>query len=61
MGYKNIATEILEINELWENTDKGTIADNVEEFLFMKYPECAGKWNVKIWVLSNKQQSSSLY
>lgn len=52
MGYKNIATEILEINELWESTDKITIADNVEEFLFMKYPECVGKWNAKIYVLS---------
>lgn len=52
MGYKNIATEILEINELWEKTDKITIADNVEEFLFMKHPECAEKWNTKIYVLS---------
>lgn len=37
---KNIATEILNINELWDNTDKITIAENVEYFLCMKFPEC---------------------
>ena len=37
---RNIATEILNINELWDNTDKITIAENVEYFLCMKFPEC---------------------
>ena len=40
MGNKNIAEEILNINELWENTDKITMAENVEYFLCLKYPEC---------------------
>lgn len=37
---KNIATEILNVNELWENADKITIAENVEYFLCKKFPEC---------------------
>lgn len=37
---KNTATEILNINELWETADKITIAENVEYFLCKKFPEC---------------------
>lgn len=37
---KNIAAEILNINELWEGADKVTIAENVEYFLCQKFPEC---------------------
>lgn len=44
---ENVATEILNINELWESTDKITIAENVEYFLCSKFPECT-TYNVKM-------------
>lgn len=44
---ENVATEILSINELWESTDKITIAENVEYFLCGKFPECA-TYNIKM-------------
>lgn len=44
---ENIATEILNINELWESADKITIAENVEYFLCEKFPECV-TYNVKM-------------
>lgn len=44
---ENLATEILNINELWESTDKVTIAENVEYFLRRKFPECKA-YNIKM-------------
>ena len=40
MKNNSIEAEILYLNELWDNTDKITIAENVEMFLCMKFPEC---------------------
>lgn len=44
---ENIATEILNINRLWESTDKITIAENVEYFLCSKFPDCS-TYNAKM-------------
>lgn len=44
---ENIATEILNINELWEATDKITIAENVEYFLCNKFTDCS-TYNAKM-------------
>lgn len=37
---ENIAKEVLNINDLWENTNKEIITENVEYFLCSKFPEC---------------------
>lgn len=49
MNYnKQFAAEVLQFNKDWENTSKITIADNVEKYLYMKYPECQTSFNVKM-------------
>lgn len=36
----NLAAEVLTIYEIWKNTDKEIIAQNIEHFLTKKFPEC---------------------
>lgn len=45
---KNIAADILHLNELWEQTNKQIIASNVEEYLYSKYPECKKSYKLKM-------------
>lgn len=45
---KTLAAKILSLNKLWEQTDKVTIAKNVEEYLCTKYPECKTAHNIKM-------------
>lgn len=37
---ENIAKEVLKINDLWENTNKEIITENVGYFLCSKFPGC---------------------
>lgn len=53
----NIAEQVLKYNKLWEETDKITIADNVERILCTKRPECAAKWSTKVNVLAKMTES----
>ena len=45
---EKIAAQILIYNDLWDKTDKSVIADNVEKYLFLKYPECSGVFDTKM-------------
>lgn len=36
----NFAVEILKLYSLWEQTDKETIVDNIEKYLYEQHPEC---------------------
>lgn len=45
---KNIAADILYLNELWKQTNKQIIASNVEEYLYSKYPECRKSYKLKM-------------
>lgn len=44
----NIAAKILEYNALWDGADKSVIADNVEKYLYIKYPDCAEIYETKM-------------
>lgn len=49
MAYnKQFAEQVLRFNSQWENTNKIIIADNVEKYLYMKFPECQNSYNVKM-------------
>lgn len=58
---KKFATEVLQFNNQWENTSKSVIADNVEKYLYIKYPECQTSFNAKMEKLKeitkSKQQT----
>lgn len=43
-----LAAKILSLNKLWEQTSKSTIAENVEEYLYAKFPECKKSYKVKM-------------
>lgn len=58
---KKFATEVLQFNNQWENTSKSVIADNVEKYLYIKYPKCQTSFNIKMEKLKeitkSKQQT----
>lgn len=45
---KQFAAQILQFNAQWNETDKFTIADNIEKYLYEKFPECKDSYNVKM-------------
>lgn len=45
---KQFAAQVLQFNSQWENTNQSIIADNVEKYLYEKYPECKVSYNVKM-------------
>lgn len=45
---KQFAAQVLQFNSQWENTNQSVIADNVEKYLYAKYPECKESYNVKM-------------
>lgn len=45
---KSLAARILSANKQWEQTSKATIAGNVEQYLYAKYPECKTSYKVKM-------------
>lgn len=47
-GKTTLAAKILSLNKLWEQTSKSTIAENVEEYLYAKFPECKKSYKVKM-------------
>lgn len=47
----NIASEFLKYHALWEQTSKGTIADNIEKYLGEKYPQCNNSYKTTMEVL----------
>ena len=36
----NFAAQVLELNAAWETIDKITLAENIEHYLAVKYPDC---------------------
>ena len=59
MSKSEIAAKVLELNELWDKTDKSVIAENVERYLYVKYPECAVKWSTKVCTIAEMTRSKS--
>lgn len=47
----NIASEVLKYHALWEQISKATIADNIEKYLCVKYPQCNKSYKAKMEVL----------
>lgn len=45
---KSLAARILSANKQWEQTSKATIAENVEQYLYVKFPECKTSYKVKM-------------
>ena len=45
---KSLAARILSANKQWEQTSKATIAENVEQYLYAKFPECKTSYKVKM-------------
>ena len=45
---KSLAARILSANKQWEQTSKATIAENVEKYLYAKFPECKTSYKVKM-------------
>lgn len=45
---KSLAARILSANKQWEQTRKATIAENVEQYLYTKFPECKTSYKVKM-------------
>ena len=45
---KTLAARILSANKLWEQTSKATIAENVEQYLYTKFPKCKTSYKVKM-------------
>ena len=45
---KQFAAQVLQFNSQWENTNQSVIADNVEKYLYAKYPECKVSYKVKM-------------
>lgn len=45
---KNLAEKILLANKLWEQTSKSNIIENIEEYLYIKYPECKFSYKNKM-------------
>lgn len=45
---KSLAARILSANKQWEQTCKATIAENVEQYLYAKFPECKTSYKVKM-------------
>lgn len=48
MKKKKLAERIIETNSLWERTNKSVIADNVERYLYAKYPESQKSYKAKM-------------
>lgn len=44
----SLSAEILSLNKLWEQMSKATIAENVEKYLYIKFPECKTSYNSKM-------------
>ena len=45
---KSLAARILSANKQWEQTSKATIAENVEQYLYAKFPECKTSYKAKM-------------
>lgn len=45
---KSLAARILSANKQWEQTSKATIAENVEQYLYAKFPESKTSYKVKM-------------
>ena len=45
---KSLVARILSANKQWEQTSKATIAENVEKYLYAKFPECKTSYKVKM-------------
>ena len=45
---KQFAAQVLQFNSQWESTNKSIIADNVEKYLYVKYPECRASYSAKM-------------
>ena len=45
---KSLAARILSANKQWEQTSKATIAENVEQYLYTKFPECKTSYKIKM-------------
>lgn len=60
---KQFATQVLQFNSQWENTNQSVIADNIEKYLYDKYPECKESYNVKMDKLMDitKCKKDSIY
>ena len=60
---KQFAAQVLQFNSQWENTNQSVIADNVEKYLYAKYPECKESYNVKMDKLIDitKSKKDSIY
>lgn len=60
---KQFAAQVLQFNSQWENTNQSIIADNVEKYLYAKYPECKESYNVKMDKLIDitKSKKDSIY
>ena len=44
----NLSEKIINEYDKWQNQSKSVIADNIEHYLFKKYPECKETFNDKI-------------
>lgn len=60
---KQFAAQVLQFNSQWENTNQSVIADNVEKYLYAKYPECKESYNAKMDKLIDitKSKKDSIY
>lgn len=60
---KQFAAQVLQFNSQWENTNQSIIADNVEKYLYAKYPECKESYNIKMDKLMDitKSKKDSIY
>lgn len=54
---KEFAKQVLQFNSQWESTNQSIIADNVEKYLYIKFPECLGNWSTKVSVISEMTKS----
>ena len=44
----NIAERIVEYHTLWNGLNKSVIAENIENYLYMKYPVCMKSSEIKV-------------
>ena len=60
---KSLAARILSANKQWEQTSKATIAENVEQYLYAKFPECKTSYKVKMEKLQeiSDSQKNTVY
>ena len=45
---KSLAARILSANKQWEQTSKATIAENVEHYLYAKFPKYKTSYKIKM-------------